>query len=252
VPTCKPTDQIGGPDLIGRSIEKSVWNVPHEAPRTWNPLQAASQTWNPLRSIPRSLDAPLDDSHYLFLDPKDLDTDSGVTTSQHVNSYRDSETPSFIETNRSYVKTTSPPAPEREHSSTDPDYCESLSLAGNGKVPIRYESYMLKRAKDPSGQSLSWERVVKELLNIPQGLLAQSLKEQATDNSSAWKKLYGRDMEGNKRKQVENLIITRNLEEMNTLFHWTLASLISKKRTRKTARAMIIETVSIEVVLQRI
>lgn len=123
-------------------------------------------------------------------------------------------------------------------------------INSNGKVQTLYEGYKFTKADDVSG--LSWARVLKTPLIMSQDALSKRAKEQASGRNSVLKILNDRDMRGNKKTQVENLVAERNIEESDDRFEWKPASIETKLRTKQRGNVMERETVSMEVVLKRI
>ena len=123
-------------------------------------------------------------------------------------------------------------------------------INNNGKVQTVYECYRFTKAEDISG--LSWARVLKTPLLASQDALSKKAKEQASGKNSVLKILNDRDMRGNKKLHVDELVDERNIQEPDDRFEWKPASIETKTRTIRRGNTLARETVSMDVVLKRI
>lgn len=125
-----------------------------------------------------------------------------------------------------------------------------LPVNSNGKVQTLYEGYQFTRAEDVSGPT--WARVLKAPLVLSQDVLARKAKDQASGKNSVLRILNDKDMKGNKKAQVENLVAERNIEEPDDRFEWKPAYIDPKIHKVRRGNVIIRETDSMDVVLKRI
>ncbi|MCJ1384428.1 hypothetical protein MMC17_007544 [Xylographa soralifera] len=116
------------------------------------------------------------------------------------------------------------------------------------RVMTTYEGYTFTKLQTQFGEP-TWTQVVKTPMSLPHELLASKARSQGP----AVMKLYnGKDMSGNKKRQVEALIKEKNTTEPDPQFEWKLAHLNLKTQETTKARQRVRETASMDVILKRI
>ncbi|MCJ1281474.1 hypothetical protein MMC26_000794 [Xylographa opegraphella] len=127
---------------------------------------------------------------------------------------------------------------------------EPLPILGKAKVGTTYEGFTLTKFQTPLAEP-TWAQVVKTPMMVSSELLAIRARNQG---NTAMKIYNGKEMSGNKKRQVDALIAEKNAVEMEmgSQFEWKLAHLNLKTQESRKARQRIRETVSMDVILRRI
>ncbi|MCJ1388122.1 hypothetical protein MMC18_000967 [Xylographa bjoerkii] len=116
------------------------------------------------------------------------------------------------------------------------------------KIPTIYEGYTFTKLQNQFTEP-SWAQVVKTPMLLSNELLASRARDQA---KTAMKLYNGKDMSGNKQRQVEALIAEKNATDLDSQYEWKLAHLNLKTQEIVKARQRVRETVSMDVILKRI
>ena len=125
---------------------------------------------------------------------------------------------------------------------------QPLHVNANDKVITTYEGYTLTKLQNQFAEP-TWAQVVKTPMSPSHELLASRVRSQG---NTVMKLYNGKDMSGNKKRQVDALIAEKNTAELDERFEWKLGYLNPKIQEYNRARQRVRETVSMDVILKRI
>ncbi|MCJ1478856.1 hypothetical protein MMC13_007540 [Lambiella insularis] len=125
-----------------------------------------------------------------------------------------------------------------------------VPMTGNGKVGTIFEGYVFTKLQPQNPDTIgSWAQAVKTPMVLPHEHLAAKARQQS---KNVMKKYNSKDVEGNKRNQIDALLEDKNGMEQSGQFEWKPAYIETQTKDTVRNRQRVRETVAMEVILKRI